>query len=371
MKKTLLFAIISLVFASCSENATTIIRGKATGLPDNTGVFLITYQDRDYKVLDSMLLKNGKFNFSVDDDYPRLAYIGFSRMQDAIPLILEKGEINIECDFDAATEYTVEGSPSNDLLNKYRAGLDKYNTEADSLSMLMGRYSQAGDSLMIASLTERMEDLHTRVLADKRKMIMENNGSPVAAYLLLQNDNHRLTFREADSMLNLLDPAMAPNMFVDELRRKRDILEVVSPGKQAPDFTMPTPEGTDISLSSLRGKYVLIDFWAAWCVPCMEAMPGVLKLYEKYKNSDFTILGVSIDTDGTYWREAIHDYRMEWPQVSDLDGWQTDVLRLYEITAIPHTVLIDKDGAIVGTNMPLEKIDEYLGELSPPSSLRN
>ncbi|MEJ6588557.1 MAG: TlpA disulfide reductase family protein [Crocinitomicaceae bacterium] len=129
----------------------------------------------------------------------------------------------------------------------------------------------------------------------------------------------------------------------------------------APDFESTTINGDKLSLSDLKGKYVLIDFWASWCGPCRRENPNVVKLYKKYKKKNFTILSVSLDQDLTKWKSAIVQDQLEWPHhVSDLKGWNSAVVPLYQIKGIPFTVLINPEGRIIGMNLRGNSLEERL-----------
>lgn len=134
-------------------------------------------------------------------------------------------------------------------------------------------------------------------------------------------------------------------------------------GAEAPDFTQETPEGESLALSDLRGKYVLIDFWASWCGPCRRENPNVVRLYDEYKEARFTILGVSLDKDRGRWLKAIEDDGLTWHHVSDLKGWQNAVAQDYEVRAIPHTLLVDPEGVIIGKNLRGASLENKLQEL--------
>lgn len=136
-------------------------------------------------------------------------------------------------------------------------------------------------------------------------------------------------------------------------------------GAEAPTFTGETPEGDRLSLESLRGKIVLIDFWASWCGPCRRENPKVVKAYAKYKDQGFEILGVSLDRTKSRWVDAIAKDGLTWPQVSDLQGWKSEFAKLYGVTSIPHTVLLDAEGKILARNLRGHQLDAKLKELFP------
>jgi len=121
-----------------------------------------------------------------------------------------------------------------------------------------------------------------------------------------------------------------------------------------------TPEGEDLSLSDLRGKVVLIDFWASWCGPCRKENPHVVKLYKKYKDQGFEILSVSLDKDKNRWIQAIEKDGMNWKHVSDLKGWKNQAAQTYSVKSIPHTVLLDAEGKIIARNLRSKALDREL-----------
>ena len=127
---------------------------------------------------------------------------------------------------------------------------------------------------------------------------------------------------------------------------------------------MKNPKGTELRLSSLKGKVVLIDFWASWCGPCRKENPNVVKLYKKYKSKGFEVFSVSLDQDANAWNKAIAQDGLIWPNhVSDLLGWQTPMTQLYGFNAIPYTVLVNEEGNIVGVNLRGEELEQKLKEV--------
>ncbi len=134
-------------------------------------------------------------------------------------------------------------------------------------------------------------------------------------------------------------------------------------GGIAPDFTAKTPEGVELSLSDLKGQYVLIDFWASWCGPCRRENPKVVKLYEKYHDKGFEILGVSLDNNKSKWEAAIEKDGLQWPHISDLKGWQSGPAKIYGVRSIPSTVLLDKEGKIIVRNLRAHQLEGKLKEI--------
>ena len=153
-------------------------------------------------------------------------------------------------------------------------------------------------------------------------------------------------------------PTLA-KMFVGQIKRYAG----VSVGEEAPDFTLNSPEGKPVALSSLRGKYVLIDFWASWCGPCRMENPNVVRMYDKFKDKGFDIYGVSLDDNEKAWKTAIAKDNLKWQHGSELKKWKSGVAQTYGVNAIPATFLIDKDGKIIAKNLRGAALESKLNEL--------
>jgi peroxiredoxin len=140
------------------------------------------------------------------------------------------------------------------------------------------------------------------------------------------------------------------------LRERLDRLRGVNVGGTAPDFSLPTPDGTDLSLSSLRGKYVIVDFWASWCGPCLAEVPNMKAIYDRHHASGLEILGVSLDDKRDNWLDAIDKHGLDWLHVSSLQGWECHVAKMYNVTGIPKMFLLDKDGRVLATDLRGEEL---------------
>jgi len=166
--------------------------------------------------------------------------------------------------------------------------------------------------------------------------------------------------QEVKSLLSRLGKELQDTEEMIELRKEAEDNERFMSGAKAPDFTQADTSGTVVTLSSFHGKYVLVDFWASWCKPCRAQNPSLVRLYQKYKNKGFTILGVSLDSKKESWLKAIHDDKLEWSHVSDLKSWGNAVAKQYKISHVPQNYLLDSQGVIVGKNLSEEDLEQML-----------
>lgn len=189
----------------------------------------------------------------------------------------------------------------------------------------------------------------TRMLAYRGILnVLQQRNVPVAAMMAA---NFLEDFPEADLAVQ------------QKLQQIVDQASTFIAGNLAPDFTQETPEGEPLSLSDLRGKVVLVDFWASWCGPCRRENPNVVRMYEKYNEKGFEILGVSLDKDRSRWLQAIEQDGLEWLHVSDLKGWQNEVAQAYRVSSIPQTVLLDEEGRIIARNLRGAALERKLEEI--------
>ncbi|MCF2495992.1 peroxiredoxin family protein [Dyadobacter chenhuakuii] len=196
-----------------------------------------------------------------------------------------------------------------------------------------------------------------------KKLLPEMGTSLVALFTannFLSPDNDLEMLKKlADDYEKVTPTPTLAKGFIGQIKR----IAGVSVGQQAPDFTLNSPDGKPVALSSLRGKFVLIDFWASWCGPCRMENPNVVRMYDKFKDKGFDIYGVSLDDNEKAWKTAIERDKLKWLHGSELKKWNSGVAQTYGVNAIPATFLIDRDGKIIAKNLRGPALESKLTEL--------
>ena len=315
-----------MVVTSCTEEKKGyIIDGEISDVKDGM-VYLKKYVDKSFVDVDSAVIIDGKFKF--EGVAPEALAHGLTTQKESRrPLVffLDNDVMNVKLN-ESDKKLIVTGSPVNDI---YMANAPIVRSKGYSL-----------DSLL---------NVHP--------------ASPVSAYVVVKDFAYKLNLEEMKSVRSKLDVSLDGTFYVQQIESMIARMEKVQVGSEAPDFTLPDVNGNLVSLSSFRGKYVLVDFWAAWCPDCRKENPNIVSAWEKYKNKNFAILGVSLDRNRDQWLAAIEKDKLTWTQVSDLKYWSSEAAVLYCIRWIPMSFLIDPEGKIVAIGLEGEELHNKLEEL--------
>ncbi len=321
-----------------------VVNGKFTinGTLSNPGIATLSLQEADPKP--------GK-------QFSRLAY-----EQNTLSLFIDSGAITVTTKT-LLWDAVVKGSP---IVNDY----NNYQQQIQSLSRLESKFGEVYDTYFKAKKEELAKDvfeLYTGMAdlyyKEQIQFVKMNPSSFVSLYLVQQAIGSNPDAAKGEPMFALLSPALQNGEKGKELSELIELGRKTMVGKQAIDFTQPDANGNPISLSSFKGKYVLVDFWASWCAPCRKESPNLVKAYEKYKNKNFEILGVSLDQSKEKWLKAIKDDHYTWTQVGDIKGWENAAAREYGIQGIPFNVLLDPNGVIIARNLRGEALEKKLEEV--------
>ena len=285
--------------------------------------------------------------------------------------ILDKGIISIEITSDLASA-VVKGSKAQDDLFQYNIEQTPYSTKINEINIEAQRLSSSGISAdSIAQLFRIPFRDANRALTDFQLKFIQKNSSAFISLLLIPNIARSTNnYIEADSLLASLQDNIESSATAKTIREYIISQKKTSVGALAPDFRLADTAGKKIALSALKGKYVLLDFWAAWCGPCRQENPNVVQAFKTYKNDGFTVFGVSLDKEKKSWLKAIHDDNLQWQHVSDLKFWASEAAILYGITSIPRNFLLDPRGKIIGRDLRGQDLLDKLEELFPAKKIK-
>ena len=285
--------------------------------------------------------------------------------------ILDKGIISIEITSDLASA-VVKGSKAQDDLFQYNIEQNPYSAKINEINIEAQRLSSSGISAdSIGQLFRIPFRDANRALTDFQLKFIQKNSSAFISLLLIPNIARSTNnYIEADSLLASLQDNIESSATAKTIREYIISQKKTSVGALAPDFRLADTAGKKIALSALKGKYVLLDFWAAWCGPCRQENPNVVQAFKTYKNDGFTVLGVSLDKEKKSWLKAIHDDNLQWQHVSDLKFWASEAAILYGITSIPRNFLLDPRGKIIGRDLRGQDLLDKLEELFPAKKIK-
>lgn len=365
MKKYALFMTLAaalLVVACNSSNDKYTIKGQIDNLDDS--VLYLGQQTGGVPIFDTLKVKNGAFTFSGKTEKPILGQIVTSDRQSGFPIILEPGEIEVSGDADSMIngQITVTGTSNNEALQEYTDIQKPFMPQMQELQSAYMAAQSGDDQEKMDSVMNVMQDVNEQIISKMKDFVAEHPKSIISA-IALQNIMDGMDGEEMENMYAKLSKDVQESPYGELIGNRISSSKNTGIGQEAPEITLNTPEGKPFSLSSLRGQYVLIDFWASWCQPCRVENPNVVATYDQYKDKNFTILGVSLDREKGAWEKAIEDDNLHWHQVSDLKYWESEAAKQYGIQAIPANFLLDPEGKIIARDLRGSALRDKLAEI--------
>ena len=355
-----------------------IFSGTADKKYDGNKIVLYNRATGDH---DSAVLKDGKFILTVSfkeptryffySDYERRTKGGYSPYG---ILVTEPGTVSIDADIESFFKSKITGAKENSLYNSFaevsnaaqkkmmddltlKYGAELINNRKPDTSDI--RYKQLlEDYRLMSEANQKLESV-------RLKQFVKANPGAFASVLLLDGNARTMELQELESLYHALSPTYKETRSGKSIVKGIEARKITAIGKTAPDFTQPDTMGRAVKLSDLRGKYVLVDFWASWCGPCRAENPNLVKSFNRFKDKGFTVLGVSLDQPGKKeaWMAAIHKDGLGWTQVSDLKFWDNEAAVLYGIKAVPANLLLDREGKIIAKDLRGAELDKKLSEV--------
>ena len=366
MKTQIIYILVIALLFSCKPSTTKSevdyeIIVKAEGVYDGLRAYLIKIENgRNRKATDTAIVFNEAFRFKGQINGAEMRALTIDGVRGQTSVFIEPGEINIEIYKDSIHKSKVEGTYNNDVFNDYK---NKYQQKLDAIEAVKAAFfSSKNDSEVLSSLQKKGDSLRAQLKNFGYEFIEENNDSDFSLFILegltgQKGFDIELATKAYENIDASIKTKNETNQQIsDRIKQKiennpnKAKLKI---GMKAPDFTAPDPEGEPITLSEIKGKVTIVDFWASWCKPCRIENPNLVKLYDKYHSKGLEIISVSLERENqkAFWIEAIKKDQLSWYNVSNLKFWQDPIAQTYSVNSIPATFILDENGIVIAERL--------------------
>ncbi len=363
--KSLVFVVVILVNIAMAQKGDTtfIIKGKFTDIADSTQVQL--FHPSSSSPIATAYAKKNMFTLNGKVPFTGASQLQFvhKNVKNALTLFMGNEKVSLTGSIKQLNKVIIKGVAEQNTFDNFNKTFNPFFT---ALNTINGQLTNNQDNAKVQELRAKFGEKVAQLGSSIGDFIQKNSESQVSPFLLLITKGLFISNPAAISEnLQELKGKAATSIYYEVLNNEIQPMLLGAIGTPAPEFTENDTEGNPVSLSSYKGKYVLVDFWASWCGPCRRENPTVVENYTKFKNKNFTVLGVSLDRPGqkNAWLQAIKDDNLTWTHVSDLGFWQSKVAQLYRVGSIPQNFLIDPQGKIVAKDLRGPMLEAKLCEL--------
>lgn len=370
-----ILCLILLIFGCESKNSSGkeyIIKGQAEGIYNGVRVYLKTSEvGQNSRVTDTAIVVNEFFEFKGTIEAPQMRILSVNGIAGQTALVLEPGETQAVIYKDSIYKSIAKGGDNNRVFTDYKKG---YQLIIDRISRLQKEYMLSKDDPeAVNEIQKRNKSMRSELKDYGLNFIKSNSGSDFSLILLdVITEQKGFNAALAEEVFKNMPIALLKKPYNKNLTQKisfkiqNEINKMdITVGVKAPDFTAPNPEGEMLTLSEIIGEVTILDFWASWCKPCRVENPNIVRIFNKYHEKGLEIISVSLDREGqkSAWVSAIEKDNLDWYNVSNLKFWQDPIAKLYNISSIPATFVLDRDGKILATRLRGQELEAKIAEL--------
>ena len=370
MKHSILILLAGVLLLSCNSKPESFtLNGKLRGeMTDGTRVFLKKIGENNQPMeVDTATTTNGEFTFTGKSDIPELHYIFVEQLPGYTAVILENGEIQFSAQRDSMGFADISGTFQNDTFADYMEQSREISMQAQSIQQDM----KAASGEAALALQDEMKELQEEYKTFELDYVKSHPKALISALVLDRAvATKAVELEEAEEIYKTLSeeiksskPGKQISEGIEKLKASEAAGKNSSIGAKAPEFSGPSPDGTELALKDVMGKVTLIDFWAGWCRPCRAENPNIVAVYNKYHDKGLNVLGVSLDRTDEAWKKAIVEDGLVWNHISNIAYFDDKIAKLYNVDAIPAAFLLDENGIIVAKNLRGPALEAKVAEL--------
>ncbi len=352
--------VLSLGFTACQSNSYKVA-GDVSGLADGDTLFLTKDLETGIPV-DTIVVSDGKFSFSGETDSTMLCMLySASRNEINAPFFIESGTITIHLSEQPGAS-RVGGTKCNDEWQELNDSVMVIGKEINKIAEHI-----YGDNLSEEEQQKGMEQielLNKRFASCVIKATEKNIDNELGCFLLTYYPEELIDNATRERLIKELPAEMQKRPAIQTMLKTLANAAKTAEGATISDFTQQTLDNTDMSLLAeiRKNKVTVIDFWASWCGPCRQEMPFMIQLYEEFQPKGLGIIGISLDNDRDAWQQATDALGVKWPQMSDLKGWENEIAQSFNVTSIPHTIVVNQEGKILRRGLRGEQLQQFVAE---------
>jgi len=353
-----LTALALVTIVSAEEPPGFVLSGEVEGMQEGEVTLHAAgrYVGFTFEKIGSSAIREGRFELRGRLDEPQMIWLKVGDVP-RIPIFLDNSRVKIRL---AGDDVEISGSAFHDRWTELREKIDSLDADIESIEEQLEKAGKKDDPARVMLLESALETGEVRRKEFMRAFVLANPESPLSSFIAVRYLANQMDVAELAPLVAALAPELRETQYVRLLRGRLDRLSKVAVGASVPGFELPDLDGAVVSIDAMRGKLVLIDFWASWCGPCREQNPTLVGLYEQFGGDGFEIVGIGLEFDREAWVAAIEQDGLPWTNLSDIKGFDTAPAQSFAVRSLPFNVLLDREGVILGKNVDHEQLRELL-----------